>query len=198
MDAETLGRIFEPFFTTKEPGKGTGLGLATVYGIVQDSKGTVWAESEPGVGTTFRLLLPLANSAAEEESGRDGDGLEAGATLLLVEDDESVRRLLRRMLERMGFHVLEAPNGVAALELAKEHRGEIDVLVSDVSMPQMGGVELGRQLLQVRPRVRVLLVTGHAEDDVSLPGAGLLCKPFRQEELSRALEALLPGKPDRT
>ena len=197
IDPETLGRIFEPFFTTKEPGKGTGLGLATVYGILKESKGTIWAESEPGIGTTFRLLLPVAAAADEDAPRRDAQGLQGGETLLLVEDDERVRRLLHRMLGRMGFHVLEAPDGVEALALAKEYRGEIDVLLSDVSMPQMGGVELGRQLLRLRPHLRVLLVTGHAEDDVSLPGARLLCKPFRQEELSWALEALLAGKPDR-
>lgn len=198
IDEDTLGRIFEPFFTTKQQGKGTGLGLATVYGIVQESKGRVWAESEPGLGTTFRLLLPLAHGGGEEPPTRAGGGLEGGETLLLVEDDESVRRLLRRMLSRMGFHVVEAANGAAALELAKQYPGEIDVVLSDVSMPQMGGVELGRRLLQLRPTLRVLLVTGHAEDDVSLPGARLLCKPFRREELAWALEALLSGKPDRT
>ena len=198
IDPETLGRIFEPFFTTKEPGKGTGLGLATVYGILKESKGSIWAESEPGIGTTFRLLLPLASGAEEDAPRGAARGLEGGETLLLVEDDASVRRLLRRMLGRMGFHVLEAANGVQALAVAKEYRGDIDVLLSDVSMPQMGGVELGRRLLRQRPTVRVLLVTGHAEDDVSLPGARLLCKPFRQEELSWALEALLAGKPDRT
>ena len=198
IDPETLGRIFEPFFTTKEPGKGTGLGLATVYGILKESKGSIWAESEPGIGTTFRLLLPLASAEEEDKPRRDTRGLEGGKTLLLVEDDESVRRLLRRMLGRMGFQVLEAANGVQALDVAKEYPGDIDVLLSDVSMPQMGGVELGRRLLRLRPTVRVLLVTGHAEDDVSLPGARLLCKPFRQEELSWALEALLSGKPNRT
>jgi PAS domain S-box-containing protein len=190
MDEDTLARIFEPFFTTKEPGKGTGLGLATVYGILQESGGTISVESTLGVGTTFHLLLPLAGRPGEE-SALGGGGVQGGETLLLVDDEQSVRRLMRRMLGRIGFHVLEAESGEEALRLAEQHEGDIDVLVSDVSMPGMGGVELGRRLLERRPRLRVLLVTGHAEDDVSLPGARILCKPFRQEELELALDALL-------
>ena len=202
MDPDTLGRIFEPFFTTKEQGQGTGLGLATVYGILQESGGMIWAESTPGVGTSFRMLLPQADAAAEESPRAEGQRPEGGETLLLVEDDLSVRRLLRRMLERMGFDVLEAADGLEALQISSEYAGEIEVLVSDVSMPQMGGVELATRLLASRRSLRVLLVTGHAEDDVNLPGARLLCKPFRQEELGWALQALLhpgsSGKPDRT
>ena len=193
MDAQTLERIYEPFFTTKDQGKGTGLGLATAYGILRESGGAIWAESEPGVGTTFRLLLPRVVEAAEESEPDVEAGPEGGETLLLVDDEESVRRLLHRMLTRMGFHVLEAANGREALDRVADYEGDIDVLVADVSMPEMGGVELGRRVLEARPRVRVLLITGHAEDDVSLPGARLLCKPFRQEELGWALEQLLRG-----
>jgi CheY-like chemotaxis protein len=195
MDPDTLDRIFEPFFTTKEQGKGTGLGLATAYGIVQESGGAIWVESEPGVGTTFRLLLPrvVESPGAEKLRRGAGDGAEGGETLLLVEDEESVRRLMRRMLGRMGFHVLDAADGEEALRLSDEHPGDIDVLVTDVSMPGIGGAELGCRLLESRPTLRVLLVTGHAEDDVNLPGARLLCKPFRREELEGALQALLAG-----
>ena len=191
MDAATLARIFEPFFTTKAPGKGTGLGLATVYGILKESGGAISADSAPGVGTTFRLLLPAAGEDAETGSSAPTAGLRGGETLLLVEDEQSVRRLLRRMLERIGFLVLAAESAEEAIELSASHAGEIDVLVSDVSMPGMGGVELGRRLVADRPRLRVLLVTGNATDDVSLPGARILAKPFRQEELEWALEGLL-------
>jgi PAS domain S-box-containing protein len=191
MEPETMERIFEPFFTTKEPGKGTGLGLATVYGILRESGGTIWAESAPGVGTTFRMLLPRTDPTAEESQRPQDSGLQGGETLLLVEDEESVRRLMRRMLGRMGFLVLDAGDGLEALQMSEQYPGHIDVLVSDVSMPQLGGVELGRRLLEQRPSLRVLLVTGHAEDDVNLPGARLLCKPFRQEELAWALQGLL-------
>jgi two-component system cell cycle sensor histidine kinase/response regulator CckA len=191
MDPDTLARIFEPFFTTKEPGKGTGLGLATVYGILRESGGTIIAESEPGRGTTFRLLLPRTEAEGEEHADVEEGGVEAGRTLLLVEDEEGVRRLLRRMLVRMGFQVIEAMNGVDALRVSDEHQGQIDVLVSDVSMPHMGGVELGGRLLAARPGLRVLLVSGHAEEDVNLPGARMLAKPFREEELAWALQELM-------
>ncbi len=191
MDENTIGRIFEPFFTTKEPGKGTGLGLATVYGILRESGGSIFADSELGIGTTFRLFLPRASGADEDMATPGNDGVQGGETLLLVDDDASVRRLMRRMLGRMGFQVLQAADGEEALRLGEAHPGDIDLLVSDVSMPGMGGVELGRRMLERRPTLRVLLVTGRAEDDVSLPGARILCKPFRQEELAHALEALL-------
>jgi CheY-like chemotaxis protein len=147
------------------------------------------AESEPGVGTTFRLLLPRTD--AEENPEIEEGGVDGGRSLLLVEDEEGVRRLLSRMLVRMGFEVIEATNGVDALRVSEEHEGEIDVLVSDVSMPRMGGLELGRRLLEARPGLRVLLVTGHAEDDVSLPEARMLAKPFREEELAWALQELM-------
>jgi CheY-like chemotaxis protein len=193
MDDATIGRIYEPFFTTKEQGKGTGLGLATVYGILKESGGAIQVDSALGEGTTFRILLPRPEEDSAENSPDFRVGARGGETLLLVEDDAGVRRLMRRMLGRMGFQVLQAANGEEAIRIGQTHEGDIDVLVSDVSMPGIGGVELGRQLLESRPSLRVLLLTAHGMDKVNLPGARTLGMPFRQEELGWALDSLLRG-----
>lgn len=198
MDAETMSRIFEPFFTTKVQGKGTGLGLATVYGLARDSGGTVTVESEEGQGTTFRLLLPryLTEECVPVPEPEPTVAAEAAARVLVVDDEAPARRLMRRMLEGRGFEVLEAADGEQALEVAGKFGPGIDVLVTDVSMPRLGGLALAQRLRLERPGLAVLLVTGSNEDGSAVPGAQVLAKPFRSAELVGALVALLEDRPN--
>src|ERR1700694_4144864 len=158
MDTETQSRIFEPFFTTKEKGKGTGLGLSTVYGIVKQSSGYVFAESELGAGTTFYVYLPRVKESAEELSPAQSQQNDAGGceTVLLVEDEESVRELVRLTLASRGYQVLEAENGESGLRIAESFKEHIDILITDVVMPGIGGRELARKLLLLRPGISVL------------------------------------------
>ena len=198
MDAETQGHLFEPFFTTKGPGKGTGLGLATVYGIVKQSGGHVKVYSEPGRGTTFKVYFP----AIEAVEGR-GDAEPAAAepargkeVVLLVEDEEGVRRLTQSLLERLGYRVLAAPGGAEALEAAAGHRGEIDVLVTDVVMPQMSGPQVAEALEPLHPGIKVLYLSGYADDAVvrhGVLGAGkaFLQKPFTAAALAEKVRQVL-------
>jgi two-component system cell cycle sensor histidine kinase/response regulator CckA len=198
MDAETRLRIFEPFFTTKEPGKGTGLGLATVYGIVQQSDGHIDVESAPGHGTTFRIYLPRVESAPEtreiepsSESPVTGD-----ETLLLLEDEGHVRRVVRESLTRWGYTVLEAARAHEALAIAERHPGRIDLLITDVIMPGMSGPDVARSLVGLRPGLKVLYVSGYADDalgqhGVLEPDVAFLPKPFTVRELARKVRAVL-------
>jgi CheY-like chemotaxis protein len=201
MDAATRARIFEPFFTTKAPGKGTGLGLSTVYGIVKQSGGNIAVYSTPGAGTTFRLYFPLATGADEGHAALIGAAaVPAGTeTVLLVEDDGQVRGLMRRSLERCGFTVLAASQGSEALEMADEHDGDIDLLITDVIMPNMNGGALAQRLRASRPEVRVLFVSGYGADASELPGiqlpdAPLLHKPVDPDELLRTTRELLDAR----
>jgi two-component system cell cycle sensor histidine kinase/response regulator CckA len=198
MDAETRARIFEPFFTTKPIGEGTGLGLATVYGIVQQSGGFVAVESEPGRGTTLRICLPHVDEPPDA-AGRptvSGPGPHGHETVLLVEDQDSLREMVSEALRLLGYRVLVAPDGESAIELAREHTGPLDLLVTDIVMPRLGGFDLARRLLTERPGLRVLYMSGHGTDVVTRHGvreAGLplLEKPFRTDELAlRVREAL--------
>ena len=204
MNADVRERLFEPFFTTKERGRGTGLGLATVYGIVQQSDGGIEVESVPGEGTTFTVYFPLAEeqdavSAAHRapEVGARGEG-----TVLLAEDDDAVRAIARTTLERAGYHVLAAADGASALALAESHAGPIDLLLTDVIMPGMNGRELARRLALQRPGLPVLFVSGYtdnvlADHGLSAMETALLDKPFTPASLTRAVAALLtPGAPD--
>jgi PAS domain S-box-containing protein len=189
MEPETLARIFEPFFTTKEPGKGTGLGLATVYGIVRQSGGFVSVESAPGSGTTFHVYLPRTlveatpvvaiTAEAAPPAGRE--------TVLLAEDDEALRGLIREVLQVLGYTVLEAADGETALALASTHPGRIDLLLTDMVMPRLGGRELGHRLLAGRPALRVLYMSGYPSD------VPVLTKPFTPDGLARAVRAALDG-----
>ena len=171
MDAATQARAFEPFFTTKERGKGTGLGLATVFGIVRQSAGTIWLYSEPGQGTSFKIYLPVAETGAAKlppppvEPAR----LHGSETVLLVEDEEGVRKLVRLILQRNGYRVIEARDGVDALRVAKE-QGTIDLLVTDVVMPHMGGAEAAFRLQAVRPGLKLLYMSGYTDNAVVLHG----------------------------
>jgi two-component system, cell cycle sensor histidine kinase and response regulator CckA len=197
MDAATLEQIFEPFFTTKERGKGSGLGLSTVHGIISQSGGHITASSRPGEGTRFDVYLPATMAAAEAATPSRSTtpmGTTAG-TILLVEDDPSVRSLALRSLERAGHRVLVAEDGTRAMAVAASHADHIDVLVTDVVMPGIGGPEVARRLVAIRPTLRVLFVSGYAEDVVGptdLLGYGdILAKPFRPSDLVARVAALL-------
>jgi PAS domain S-box-containing protein len=203
MDSTTRTRMFEPFFTTKAVGKGTGLGLATVYGIVEQSGGHLVVDSEPNRGTAVTVLLPRLEQA---ETQREPHALAPAArsgteTVLLVEDEEAVRGLVRRVLERQGYTVLEASQGAEGLEICERHPGPIHLLVTDIVMPVMGGGELVKRALARRPDLKVLCITGYTDDALvqqSLPGmtAAFLHKPFTPEELGRRVgETLDPDPP---
>jgi PAS domain S-box-containing protein len=201
MDKETQSRIFEPFFTTKEKGKGTGLGLSTVYGIVKQSNGYVFAESEPGAGTTFFVYLPRVEESAEESSPAKSPQNEAGGceTVLLVEDEESVRELVRLTLTARGYKVLEAENGECGLRIAEDFKEHIDILITDVVMPGMGGRELAKKLLALRPGISVLYLSGYTEDTVVTQGAlgpdtAFLQKPFTLQNLAKKVRDVLRSK----
>jgi two-component system cell cycle sensor histidine kinase/response regulator CckA len=202
MDKETQTRIFEPFFTTKEKGKGTGLGLSTVYGIVKQSNGYVFAQSEIGAGTTFYVYLPRVEDAAEEISPVTVPPNEAGGTetVLLVEDEESVRELVHLTLVSRGYKVIEAENGEAGLRVAAECKEPIDILITDVMMPGMGGRDLAKQLLELRPGIGVLYLSGYTEDAIATqgvlsPGTAFLQKPFTLQNLAKKVREVLRAKP---
>jgi two-component system cell cycle sensor histidine kinase/response regulator CckA len=202
MDSDTLGRLFEPFFTTKEAGKGTGLGLATVYGIVKQSGGYVFADSELRKGTTFRVYLPQVDRPVEDVSPQPEKlaALPSGsATLLVVEDERAFRELLRDGLQSRGYRVLVASNGVEALQVSEQHNGPIRLLITDVIMPQMSGPELARCLTKVRDDIDVLYMSGYADDKVgtSTGSNGELTwiqKPFYINDLVRKIQEILARK----
>jgi PAS domain S-box-containing protein len=205
MDEEIRRRIFEPFFTTKEPGKGTGLGLSTVHAIVRRSKGGVAVESQAGQGSTFRVYLPRAEAAPEEPqraarpghvpAGRDSGG--NGETILLVEDDDMFRGLLRQVLEGQGYRVLAAENPAAALELAAAHGDAIQLLLSDMVMPGGNGADLAQKLASRHPRMKVALMSGYTDDALASRSAdttvadAFLEKPFATQDLLRLIRELL-------
>jgi two-component system cell cycle sensor histidine kinase/response regulator CckA len=200
MDAETRARLFEPFFTTKQPGKGTGLGLATVYGIVRQSGGSVYVYSEPGRGTSFKIYLPevAPPSAGRARASPSPARLNGDETVLLVEDEGAVRDLARKVLEAHGYTVLEAACGAAALRLSDAHANPIHVLVTDVVMPEMSGRELAQHLAGRRPKTRVLFMSGYTDDAVVRHGVlaadvAYLQKPFTPEGLLKKLRAVLDG-----
>jgi two-component system cell cycle sensor histidine kinase/response regulator CckA len=192
MDEETRKQIFEPFFTTKEIGKGTGLGLSTVYGIVKQSGGNIWVYSEPGKGTTFKIYLPrVVEKDKTSETTADKSAVGKGSeTILLVEDEEIVRNLSREVLELCGYQVIEAKNGIAALAICKKHRGRIDLLMTDVVMPQMGGRDLAQILKKTYPHIRILFTSGYTDDAIVRhgiidDGANFIQKPFTFDTLAR-------------
>jgi two-component system cell cycle sensor histidine kinase/response regulator CckA len=198
MDKETQSRIFEPFFTTKEKGKGTGLGLSTVYGIVKQSGGYVFAQSEVGIGTTFYIYLPKVEDDPEVASPSVALQNEHGGseTVLLVEDEDSVRELVRETLTARGYKVLEASDGESALRAAKDFSGRIDILITDVVMPGIGGRELATRLLPLRPDMGILFLSGYTEDTILHqgalnPGTAFLQKPFTLQHLARKVREVL-------
>jgi PAS domain S-box-containing protein len=198
MDADTRRHIFEPFFTTKGPGKGTGLGLATVYGVVKQSGGGVIVDSEPGKGTTFKIYLPQTQESAlapapDETATKGSMGT---GTILLVEDEEALLSLTAERLTECGYTVLSARDGMHALELAGSFNGPIHLLLTDVMMPRMGGLSLARSMSKLRPGIRVAFMTGHAEREASFremlrSGAESIQKPFSHEQLIRLVQQTL-------
>jgi PAS domain S-box-containing protein len=197
FDAETQKRVFEPFFTTKEKSRGTGLGLATVYGIVSQSGGQIFVSSEPGRGAMFAVYLPREGAAVLASGPASPVALRQGSeTILLVEDEEAVRNLTRRLLESNGYTVLPAASAEQALEVAESHDGRLDMLLTDVIMPGLSGPELSRQLLGQRPDMRVLYVSGYPDETMASegildPGASFLQKPFTPDTLARKVREVL-------
>jgi CheY-like chemotaxis protein len=200
MDARTRSRLFEPFFTTKEKGKGTGLGLSIVYGIVKQLGGEILVYSEPDHGTVFKIYLPAVLEEAEPAPLEAATEPLATATetVLLVEDEEQVRNLTRTMLARQGYRVLEAASGADALKLAREYQGPIHLLLTDIVMPQISGVELAREMYALRPETQVLFMSGYTDNAVVeqqlLSGdRGFIHKPFTAAALNQKVRQTLDG-----
>jgi PAS domain S-box-containing protein len=198
MDSATAARIFEPFFTTKEQGKGTGLGLSTVYGIVEQSGGFIEVDSAPGRGTTFTVFLPRLEERARTPGAEAATpaSMSGDETVLLVEDEAGVRAVAREALESHGYRVLEARNGVEALEVARGYSGRIDLLVTDIVMPLMGGRELAQHLRAARPAARVLFMSGYTDDVIVRRGvsdltSAFLQKPFAMSAFARKVRETL-------
>jgi two-component system cell cycle sensor histidine kinase/response regulator CckA len=199
MDKATQARMFEPFFTTKESGKGTGLGLATVFGIVRQSEGTICVDSEPGKGTTFKIYFPAASGDVVPRTSAnpsDHHSVRGSETILVVEDEERVRVLACTILRKYGYHVLEAQNGGEALLLCEQHAGTIHLLLTDVVMPLMSGKQVAERLLTVRPTLKVLYMTGYTNDAVVRHGIldstiSFVQKPITPETLARKVRETL-------
>jgi signal transduction histidine kinase len=198
MDVQTLSHLFEPFFTTKAPGQGTGLGLSTVYGIVKQSAGEIVVYSEPGQGTCVKIYFPAVNETAIDDVAENipEKALAGSETILLIEDEEAVRKLVRRTLEKHGYQLLVAASGTEALELAQNYTASIQLVISDVVMPQMGGREVAEQLKAVRPGIQVLFISGYTENTMMRggnvsEGETFLQKPFTPLTLARRVREML-------
>jgi PAS domain S-box-containing protein len=199
MDQETQARIFEPFFTTKDVGKGTGLGLSTVYGIVKQSGGNISVYSEPGTGTVFKIYLPRideATASAIDMLAQDMNAPGGSETILLVEDEDAVRGLTRKILMQAGYKVLDAKSGEEAIRLCRGHAGPIDLLLTDVVMPEISGKEVADRLLELRPTLRVLFMSGYADEAIVQHGVldanvKFIQKPFTWLALTRKVREVL-------
>jgi CheY-like chemotaxis protein len=200
MDAETCAHVFEPFFTTKPGGHSRGLGLSTVHGIVHQHGGRIVVHSVPGQGTTFRVYLPCVVDQIESPRPRHAIATRTAATLLLVEDEDEVREIVRDILEAEGHAVLTANHGAAALELCRQHAGRIDLLVTDVVMPGINGRELAEQLTRLRPDTKVLFISGYAATFLTThgrlpPDTAFLAKPFTRTALAGKVREALGRSP---
>jgi signal transduction histidine kinase/ActR/RegA family two-component response regulator/HAMP domain-containing protein len=196
MEPRVRERIFEPFFTTKPLGRGTGLGLSTVYGIARQNSGGVHVYSEPGKGSTFRIYFPLCQPTADQRSAMPATATPTGAeTVLLAEDEGAVRNLVRQHLEELGYKVLAVADGAQALRIARQNIETIDIVLTDVVMPEMGGYELSKALRQLRPDMKVVLMTGYAEgvttEEASAAGLQILSKPFSRSSLAHKIREVL-------
>jgi two-component system cell cycle sensor histidine kinase/response regulator CckA len=210
MDQETQARIFEPFFTTKEVGKGTGLGLSTVYGIVKQSGGNIWVYSEPGFGTVFKVYLPRIDDATANniaKQAQESNAPRGTETILLVEDEDVVRGLTRKILMQAGYNVLDARSGDEAIRLCATHAGPIDLLLTDVVMPEVSGKEVADRLLELRPTTRVLFMSGYTDEAIVQHGVldtnvKFIQKPFTWVGLTKKVREVLNRKtslsPDNT
>ncbi|MBI5396585.1 MAG: response regulator [Verrucomicrobia bacterium] len=202
IPSEVLDRMFEPFFTTKEQGKGTGLGLATVYGIVLQSGGHITVESEPGRGATFRIYLPRLENGADTTTLGRGPGAAPGGTetILLAEDETNVRKLARELLSSSGYTVLQAKDGNEALKVAESCQAPIHLLITDVVMPGLNSNTMVRLLRTMRPDIKVLYISGYTDTtlvsrDVIRSGAAFLQKPFSPDTLARKVRETLDAPP---
>jgi CheY-like chemotaxis protein len=198
MDYETQAHIFDPFFTTKELGKGTGLGLSTVYGIIKQSDGFIWVDSEPGQGAIFKIYLPQAEEVAEtvEPEATSVPRPRGVETILLVEDEKGVRAMIRHILKQEGYTVLEAGNSQEAFLHADQHKGAIQLMVTDVVMPGMGGRQVAERIKSSRPDMKVLFVSGYTGDAIAHhgvldKGVNFLEKPFTAEGLTSKVRGVL-------
>jgi signal transduction histidine kinase/ActR/RegA family two-component response regulator len=197
MDAETCDHIFDPFFTTKEVGKGTGLGLSTVYGIIRQSKGVIRVFSEPGQGTTFEILLPISESAEFMQKQSAASQSTGGSeVILVVEDEESVRNLTVLALTRQGYQVLHAENGVEALQIIEKNAGRIQLVMTDVVMPQMGGLELAEKIITMYPQIRLVFISGYTDRLAISQGVqgkkiDFIQKPFSMHQLAQKVRESL-------
>jgi CheY-like chemotaxis protein len=200
MSRDTREHAFDPFFTTKEAGKGTGLGLATVYGIVKQSGGYVWIYSEPGLGTTLKLYFPEVSAAAAFTTVEYKPATKLGArgseTILLVEDEAAVRGLTSRILENQGYRVIAAQHGREAMDIATREEGHIDLVLTDIVMPGMNGRGLVERLAGIRPRIKSLYMSGYTDDDIIRrgfiePSKSFLQKPFTSESLLQTVRKVL-------
>jgi signal transduction histidine kinase/HAMP domain-containing protein/ActR/RegA family two-component response regulator len=205
MDENTKSRIFEPFFTTKEVGKGTGLGLATVYGIVKQTGGDIYVYSEPGKGTTFKIYLPQINQEQENRAGAENtnESLDGDETILLVEDEKSLRDLAFAILVRRGYTVLEAGNGEEATAISRNYNGTIHLMLTDVIMPLMNGRELADKLRQERPDMHVLFMSGYTDEAIIRHGVldsmdAFIQKPFTPVRLAKTVREILDGRTQKT
>lgn len=198
MDEEVLSKIFDPFFTTKERGKGTGLGLATVYGIVKQHEGFIYAYSEKGRGTTFKIYLPASEKNAEncEEKHIDKEMLQGSETILIVDDNQYICHLVIETLQPLGYTCLHATSGEDALNLLRDYNGEVHLLLTDVVMPGMSGKELAEKIRKEWPEIKVLFMSGYTENIIAhhgvlQPGINYISKPITPVTLTRKIREIL-------
>ena len=201
MSEETQSHIFEPFFTTKGVAEGTGLGLSTVYGIVKQSGGSIWVYSEIDKGTTFKIYLPRVDSAADDlkQNNAPLEMPHGTETILLAEDDELVRGLAKSVLDKLGYHVIEAVHGGAAMLISEQHEGPVQLLLTDVVMPEMSGLDLAGRLALMRPEMRVLYMSGYTDtaiyNGILDHGANFVQKPFSPSILAVRVREVLDEAP---
>jgi two-component system cell cycle sensor histidine kinase/response regulator CckA len=196
ISPETMRHIFEPFYTTKPIGKGTGLGLATVYGIIKQSGGYVWVYSESGQGTAFKVYLPVEESPVSVAAAAPPPDRAAGEHVLIVEDEPTVRYMTSRALKEHGYRVLEASDGPEALRLVEQANGDLDLIITDVIIPGLDGTELARRAASLKPGIPILFMSGYTDDDIVRrglldPGQPFLQKPFTPDALVRRVAELL-------